>query len=69
MLKRKRRKSLFNAIILTINYLTLSKASGELDALADNIAPQLQTLLALGSIPLIVVITQCDRLDGFIHFF
>ncbi|WP_280123636.1 hypothetical protein [Coxiella endosymbiont of Ornithodoros amblus] len=57
ILKRKKRKPLFNAIILTIDYLILSKTSGELDELADNIAPQLQNLLALGPIPLIVVIT------------
>lgn len=69
ILKWKKRKPLFNAIILTVDYLTLSKAPGELDALADDMGAQLQTLLALGPIPLIVVITQCDRLDGFTHFF
>lgn len=70
LLKRKRGHQLFDQLIVVIDSPTLLAADYDLNAFAEKIGHQLRLLAAYHrTLPVSFVITQCDRLVGFLEFF
>ncbi len=69
-IKRKRGHQLFDQIVVVIDSPTLLTAEYDLNTFAEKIGHQLRLLTTYHRIlPVTFVITQCDRLSGFLEFF